>query len=530
MPGVNVRVSAAILVFTGCLPSEHDDGAEPPAEPLSVTWQPCAVHTGGDDDDALCAQVPVPARWAEPATRPVSLFVKKIPAAVPSQRALWLLQGGPGGASDAMEVLVDALAPLDPTLDFYLLDHRGTGRSSRLGCAQQEDPASAGGSGITPDEAPACAAALKDTWGDDLAAFNITEAANDLGQLIAALNADDDAFVFGVSYGTLWAQRYLQLFPDQASGVVIDSIVPPTESFTRYDRNRNSVGKLWMDVCGQDELCASKLGTDPWAEMGALFEAVDDGHCSALGAPQAIRDALRQLAGNIVDFREARPLIPPLVYRARRCSDADVTAIVHFYNFIVAAAGGSVLAHADGHRDGEDLPPTLNSQPLFLHIATSELWDPDGDAEEVQAFAAFEALVSTDLGAGVARVVDVWPRYTPDALDGAFADTAVPMLMLNGTLDAATPLAGTRTVRDHFTRTAQTFVVIDGAPHAAVLNSPLKGDPDMHCGLLILESFLRDPLAEPDTSCLQELAPVSFDAPAGIALAAFGTADLWENP
>ncbi len=386
-----------------------------------------------------------------------------------------------------------------------------------------------GGSGIAPEEAAACAAALTDEWGDDLAAFNVTEAAQDLGQLITALNTDDDTFVFGVSYGTLWAQRYLQLFPNQASGVVMDSIVPPTESLSAYDRNRNSVGRLWMDVCGQDELCASKLGPDPWAEMGALFEAVDDGHCGALGAPQGVRDALRQLAGNIVDFRDARPLIPPLVYRARRCNDTDVAAIVHFYNFIIAAIGGSILLNAP-NGDDDAFPPSLTSQALFLHIATSELWDPDADAEEVQDFAAHEALVSTDLGARVARTVDVWPRYAPDALDGAFADTSVPMLMLNGTLDAATPLAGTRAVRDHFTAPSQTFVEIAGAPHASVLNSPIMGDPNTHCGLLIFESFLRDPLAEPDTSCLQELAPVSFDASEDVARAAFGTTDLWENP
>ncbi len=85
---------------------------------MSIVWQPCAVQTGGGDDKALCAQVPAPARWAEPNTRPLSLFVKKVPAATPSHRALWLLQGGPGGASDGMERLADLLAPRDPTIDF----------------------------------------------------------------------------------------------------------------------------------------------------------------------------------------------------------------------------------------------------------------------------------------------------------------------------------------------------------------------------------------------------------------------------
>ena len=54
-----------------------------------------------------------------------------------------------------------------------------TGRSSRLGCPQ-EDPSSPGGFSITPAEWPACLASVKAQWGPRLNGFTTTDAARDL--------------------------------------------------------------------------------------------------------------------------------------------------------------------------------------------------------------------------------------------------------------------------------------------------------------------------------------------------------------
>ena len=114
----------------------------------------------------------------------IAIFVKRLPATAPRRGVLWLLAGGPGGAGDDLEWLADALSFLVPDLDIYLPDHRGTGRSGRLGCAA-EGVGTPGGRRILDSERAACGAELRATWGQDLAAFTPTAAAQDLQALIA---------------------------------------------------------------------------------------------------------------------------------------------------------------------------------------------------------------------------------------------------------------------------------------------------------------------------------------------------------
>ena len=72
------------------------------------------------------------------------------------------------------------------TIDLYLPDHRGTGRSARLACPTAETASSPGGTQISDGELPGCVESMKSTWGDKLASFNITNAARDVGEFIRA--------------------------------------------------------------------------------------------------------------------------------------------------------------------------------------------------------------------------------------------------------------------------------------------------------------------------------------------------------
>ena len=111
----------------------------------------------------------------------IGLFVKRFRGAPSSgpRKQLWLLQGGPGFSGADFEPFVRAFTSEVTNLDVYLPDHRGTGRSSRLGCPQ-EDPSSPGGFSITPAEWPACLASVKAQWGPRLNGFTTTDAARDL--------------------------------------------------------------------------------------------------------------------------------------------------------------------------------------------------------------------------------------------------------------------------------------------------------------------------------------------------------------
>ena len=254
-----MRLSSFIVIasLASCAhsPSIRAERVEP------LTWAPCPAKSDAtDDSSARCARAVVPLRHGDPSGRTLTLFVKWIPAKTPSHRALWLVPGGPGSSGVVIERLATRLHDADPGLDVYLPDHRGTGRSMRLGCSTEESNASPGGAEITMEEWPACFGSLKATWGDGLAAFNTTEAANDLCSLIDRTRAPNaSVFVFGVSYGTYLVQRYLQLNPTQPTGVVLDSIAPPVAAFSQFDRWSNDGARKLLEACDQDAFCAQKL-------------------------------------------------------------------------------------------------------------------------------------------------------------------------------------------------------------------------------------------------------------------------------
>ncbi len=75
----------------------------------------------------------------------------------------------------------------DEQLVVYLPDHRGVGRSARLGCPEQEAAGSDEGLRITIDEWPACMESLQEIFGEALPYFDTTSASTDLGWLIEQL-------------------------------------------------------------------------------------------------------------------------------------------------------------------------------------------------------------------------------------------------------------------------------------------------------------------------------------------------------
>src|SRR5206468_7908508 len=127
--------------------------------------------------------------------------------------------------------------------EFYIPDHRGAGKSARIGCPAEDD-ASDGGRAITAAEWPACLDAVKAALGPKLAAYTTTNAANDVALAISRTRADGQpVFVYGASYGTFWAHRIMQLAPTVADGFVLDSIVPPVSSLARQDQDADEAGK-----------------------------------------------------------------------------------------------------------------------------------------------------------------------------------------------------------------------------------------------------------------------------------------------
>lgn len=476
------------------------DGPPPEWAPPLIEWAPCelpGVGTGG------CADVLVPADWAEPGGPTLEVHLSRVAAPPdpfdPSPRGqIWALAGGPGQPGSDWAGAAPLFAQLAPGYDLYMLDFRGTGGSSYLACDLELDE---------PGRAR-CIERLQAAWGDLLPHFTVTASSRDLGELIEALRPDGaPVLVVGASFGTYWANRYLQLYPDQPTAVVLDSLCAPGRcDYSEFQaRAANEVARTFFGLCAADEVCNARLGGDPWAFVGALHERVAaGGHCPPLETDGVgLRD---YLAMTLFDPR-ARDFLPAVLYRFARCEAGDVAAIEHFNEVAFGATGGVNGGWSDA---------------LRFHVATSELLpDPPPTVEQMEAVDA-TLYAATRESVVLAWLAERWPRYPRDAWVGGFAGTDVPILMLNGTLDPATSPRVAEGFAEAFTGAHQHYVLLANVAHGTLGNG---------CAQALLRAFVADPRGALDAGCAATAAPPPDLSPTeGRSRTWFGTDDPWDDP
>ncbi|HEY5959823.1 MAG TPA: hypothetical protein VIV60_24885, partial [Polyangiaceae bacterium] len=263
------------------------------------------------------------------------------------------------------------------------------------------------------------------------------------------------------------------------------------------------------DRCASDSGCASKLGSDAFAHVQALSKALENGHCSSLGWS---RSTLRQLLGFMLSIGRLRDYMPAVVRRVERCSENDIAALNRFKSFVSSL----------------DTESASFSQVLSANISLSELSvRPFPTLASVRANVA-NLYASKDVGPAFAPAAAEWPIYQADEYVGHFADTDVPMLMLNGDLDAETPIAEAELAGAAHHGSNQYFVAIPYAPHTTLTQS-LLNDTDQTCGADLARQFLSAPTSSLDLACLERVMPLVFDGFSGITEALFGTTSAWDD-
>lgn len=506
-----------LLALLACAPPTE----APPAAPTPLDWRACDDTSGETGPRYRCTTVEVPLRWDEPLGEQIELFIKKRTAKRPSGRGVWLLPGGPGFSGLNMESHAELIGAADDTLDLYMPDHRGTGWSAPLACPAQEALDSVGAEGILPEEFPACIEHLKAEYGERLGAWSTTETARDLSHLIT--RADDaQAFVLGVSYGTWLAHRYLQLFPDQADGVILDSMCAPGAcTLSDQDVWEDPVVRSWLEpTCAADPVCSSYLH-DPWATLQDVHARLEAGHCEVLGLTAEERRAnLRAGLSSLFLYADFRDVLPAFIHRVDRCNDDDAEAIYRVFDVLFGA------------------PPTINlggpaeergmyNQVLAANILLSELWETPAPAAEELSARYDASVVGRGVSAYFAEVGAGWPTYTEPRVD-TFAVTSTPMLMLQSRFDNLTPLdIAAAPMEDTFAGPHQHFVVVETGSHNVLMQSRMASDPNRQCGVELLLSFLADPTGPLDERCTEDLLAPSFAPSEAFLQAVFGTDSLW---
>jgi pimeloyl-ACP methyl ester carboxylesterase len=506
---------------------------EDASTPEAIAWMPCELQDA-PGLAAECADVDVPLDWDHPEGEHITLWVEHLIAAEPSGRSMWALMGGPGQSGQDFEGLAALVAARDPGLDIYMPDHRGTGRSTRLLCSEQEAPLSEGGPQITPSEWPACRDAMVERWGDGLAHFSTTSAARDVEFLIDVEHEEaDQVVVLGISYGTYLANRYLMIAPEQADGVVLDSMCMPGDCWlSRQDLWEDEAGRAILARCADHADCAAHLGPDPVATLAELHASVAAGHCPLTNEPAVDQELLRTAIGQMMFGYGTRQLVPALIHRMRRCNDADQVVIRHLYEAIFGPIFGTSFDPSRlpmpslGPGDGG---PRGYSWPLAANVMMGEMWEPSEPSED-ELEARWEAtLTCRGVSRGSSAAAMLWPRYE-DPLAGMIAEPRIPVLGMIADLDVATPPRYARPWADMLAGPHQRYIEIPNAAHAVIAQGPFTDDMTTTCGRELILQFVRDPEAELDTSCLARTLPLRFFGSDPFVMALFGTTDLWGDP
>ena len=101
-------------------------------------------------------------------------------------------------------------------------------------------------------------------------------------------------FIFGTSYGTLWANRFMVMFPQAAvAGAILESVVDPRKpNFVNYDTKVSEVGRSFLNLCKASANCTALWDTRlPYSTAKKLIDDI------AAGMQQCVRDHFPFLSG-----------------------------------------------------------------------------------------------------------------------------------------------------------------------------------------------------------------------------------------
>ena len=468
---------AAALAVAGCTASGGGGpGSSGPQGSSSVSaaagqaqalrWHSCS----GQALHMQCASLQVPLDYTHPGGRKITLALSKVAATAPAsqqQGDMLVNPGGPGGSG--LGLAASVAQGLDPAVaaDYNIIgfDPRGVGSSvPALHCAPSFF------AGVRPDYIPANAAAEQVLIGRAkayaadcgkaydwlLPHMTSADAARDMDSIRAALGVPKITY-FGYSYGTYLGQVYATLFPHRLQRMVLDSTVDP--------------GGVWYaDNIAQDYAFQGRmLAFFSWvAAHNSLYR---------LGSTRAqVDQAWYQARSDLKAHPVAGPNGPMI-----GPDEFDDTFLQGGYtNALWPGQAAALSAYLHGGSTSQlvsqyNQAGTQNENGFAVYNAVQcsdvnwpRSWAKwDSDTRRVYRSAPFEAWDNAWFNAACA----FWPVTGPAApllIKGA----GLPgILMIQGTLDAATPYLGAQDAHLRLP-TARMVVVEGGGIHGQSLQQP----------------------------------------------------------
>jgi len=435
-------------------------------EASTLHWSKCAGSLAGAD----CATLAVPLNYADPSGRKIKLALSMIPATAPVAKQQGVLLVNPGGPGEPGRYLAATVAAgLSPavaaTYDIVGFDPRGVGGSTpALSCdpgffdevRPNYIPANAAAEQVLIGRAKAYAAGCEQRFGWLLPYMTTIDMARDMDQIRRAFGVQKINY-YAFSYGTYLGQVYGTLFTDRVRRMVLDSTVGPD-------------GVWYADNIDQDHAFQGRL--DAFFAWTAKYDSTYN-----LGSTQAqVQAAYYKVRGELEKTPingPSGPLIGP--------DELDDTFELAGYLNSVWPAFAQALSQYVGNGNETGLLnqyQTWGTTPenvfaVYNAVECSDVnwprnWSKwQADAERVYRAAPFETWDNVWFNAACA----FWPvtgPAKPFKVDGAGLP---PVLMLQGTLDPATPYAGAQDAH-RLLPSARMVVVEGGGNHGQSLESP----------------------------------------------------------
>jgi pimeloyl-ACP methyl ester carboxylesterase len=433
-----------------------------PGAASALKWHACTGQLAGLE----CAALQVPLNYADPSGRKITLALSMAPATAPVSQQQGVLLVNPGGPGESgLSLAADVAQGLSPqvaaTYDIVGFDTRGVGSSvPALSCdpdffkgvRPNYIPATAAAEQVLINRAKDYAAGCEQKFGWFLPYITSVNMARDMDQIRQAFGVEKVNY-YAFSYGTYLGQVYGTLFPGHVRRMVLDSTVDPT-------------GAWYADNISQDYAFQGRL--EAFFAWIAKYDAAYHLGTTAAEVQAGYYRARKQLTAHPADG-----LVGP--------DELDDTFLLTGYLDAVWPAFAQALAQYLNSGNSSGLvsqyqqwgTQTENSFAIYNAVECNDVNWPrnwakwQADTEKVYKTAPFQAWDNAWFNAACA----FWPvtgPATPFKVDGS---KLPPLLMLQGTLDPATPYAGAQDAH-RLLPSARMVVVEGGGNHGQSLEDP----------------------------------------------------------
>jgi pimeloyl-ACP methyl ester carboxylesterase len=432
----------------------------------TLHWQACTGELAG----LKCASLQVPLNYADPGGRKITVALSMVPATAPpgKQQGVMLVNpGGPGepGRSLAGDVAGGISPQVAATYDIVGFDPRGVGGSSPAlscqpnffsGVRPDYIPASAAAEQVLINRAKSYAAACEQRFGWFLPYETTANTARDMDRIRQAFGVKQVTY-YGFSYGTYLGQVFGTLFPGSVRRMVLDSTVDPT-------------GAWYADNIAQDYAFQGRI--QAFFAWTAKYDSAYHLGATTAQVQASYYKVRAKLEKTPVDGPNG-PLIGP--------DELDDTILLGGYLNAVWPSFAQALSQYLSDGNGDNLvaqyqqwgTQSENTFAVYNAVECADVNWPrswakwQSDTLRVYQTAPFEAWDNAWFNAACA----FWPFPGPAKPFQVNGAKLPPVLMLQGTLDAATPYAGAQNAHK-LLPTARMVVVEGDGNHGQSLETP----------------------------------------------------------